>query len=88
MCALMYTSGTTGRPKGAIRNHGGSTLIALANALEMGFTRNDTALLVMPMCHANSLYFGTTFIHMGATCIIDDARSYDPQALLATLAQE
>lgn len=88
MCALMYTSGTTGRPKGAIRNHGGSTLIALANALEMGFTRNDTALLVMPMCHANSLYFGTTYIHMGATCIIDDARSYDPQALLATLAQE
>ncbi|MFN3495073.1 MAG: AMP-binding protein, partial [Hydrogenophaga sp.] len=31
-CALMYTSGTTGRPKGAIRNHGGSTLIALAAA--------------------------------------------------------
>ena len=88
MCALMYTSGTTGRPKGAIRNHGGSTLIALATALEMGFTRNDTALLVMPLCHANSLYFGTTFIHMGATCIIDDRRSYDPQALLATLAQE
>ena len=54
----------------------------------MGFTRNDTALLVMPLCHANSLYFGTTFIHMGATCIIDDRRSYDPEALLATLAQE
>jgi acyl-coenzyme A synthetase/AMP-(fatty) acid ligase len=33
MCALMYTSGTTGRPKGAIRNHGGNTLIALATAL-------------------------------------------------------
>ena len=32
----------------------------LATALEMGFTRDDTALLVMPMCHANSLYFGYT----------------------------
>lgn len=88
MCALMYTSGTTGRPKGAIRRHGGSTLIALATALEMGFTRDDTALLVMPLCHANSLYFGTTFIHMGGTCIVDDRRSFDPEALLATLAQE
>jgi len=87
-CALLYTSGTTGRPKGAIRSHAGSTLIALATALEMGFTRDDTALLVMPMCHANSLYFGTTFIHMGAMCVIDDRRSFDPEALVATLAHE
>lgn len=88
MCALMYTSGTTGRPKGAIRRHGGSTLIAMATALEMGFTQDDTALLVMPLCHANSLYFGTTFMHIGGTCIIDDRRSFDPEALLATLANE
>ena len=88
LCALMYTSGTTGRPKGAMRSHGGSSLIALATALEMGFTRNDTGLLVMPLCHANSLYFGTTFIHLGATCIVDDQRSFDPEALLATLAHD
>ena len=87
-CALMYTSGTTGRPKGAIRSHGGNTLIALATALEMNFTRDDTALLVMPMCHANSLYFGHTFIHLGASCVIDDSKSFDPQALLQTLARE
>ncbi|GAB3184104.1 class I adenylate-forming enzyme family protein [Hydrogenophaga aquatica] len=87
-CALMYTSGTTGRPKGAIRSHGGSTLIALATALEMGFTERDTALLVMPLCHANSLYFGTTFVHMGGTCVIDDRRSFDPEALLKTLADD
>ena len=88
MCALMYTSGTTGKPKGAIRNHQGSYLIALATALEMSFSKDDTGLLVMPMCHANSLYFATTFIHLGAACIVDDRRSYDPEALLATLSQE
>ena len=86
--ALMYTSGTTGRPKGAIRSHEGNTLIALATALEMGFSRDDTGLLVMPMCHANSLYFSHTFMHLGATCVIDDRRSFDPEALLATLAHE
>ncbi|MFN9449526.1 MAG: class I adenylate-forming enzyme family protein [Rubrivivax sp.] len=88
MAALMYTSGTTGKPKGVIRSHEGSALIALATALEMRFTRNDTALLVMPMCHANSLYFGQTFVHLGATCVIDDRRSVDPEALLATLANQ
>jgi acyl-CoA synthetase (AMP-forming)/AMP-acid ligase II len=88
MSALMYTSGTTGKPKGAIRSHEGSALIALATALEMRFTREDTALLVMPMCHANSLYFSQTFVHLGATCVIDDRRSFDPEALLATLAQQ
>ena len=88
MSALMYTSGTTGKPKGAMRSHEGSALIALATALEMRFTRDDTALLVMPMCHANSLYFSQTFVHLGATCVIDDRRSFDPEALLATLSRE
>lgn len=87
-CALMYTSGTTGRPKGAIRSHEGSSLLAFATALEFGFTRDDTGLLVMPLCHANSLYFATTFIHLGATCIVDDRRSFDPEALLGTLSQQ
>jgi len=86
--ALMYTSGTTGRPKGAIRNHEGSALLALATALEFGFSRDDNALLVMPMCHANSLYFGLTFIYLGATVVVDDRKSFDPEALLATLARE
>ena len=88
MSALMYTSGTTGKPKGAMRSHEGSALIALATALEMGFTANDTALLVMPMCHANSLYFSHTFTQLGATCVIDDRKSFDPEALLSTLCAE
>jgi acyl-CoA synthetase (AMP-forming)/AMP-acid ligase II len=86
--ALMYTSGTTGRPKGAVRNHEGNALIALATAVEFGFSRKDTALLVMPMCHANSLYFGVTFMYLGAPVVVDDHKSFDPEALLATLARE
>ncbi len=86
--ALMYTSGTTGRPKGVVRNHEGNALIALATALEFGFSRDDTGLLVMPMCHANSLYFGLTFMYLGATVVVDDHKSFDPEALLATLARE
>jgi hypothetical protein len=86
--ALMYTSGTTGKPKGAIRNHEGMALISLVTALDMGLTRDDTALLVMPMCHANSLNFGSTFTYIGATIVVDDRKSFDPEALLATIAAQ
>jgi fatty-acyl-CoA synthase len=86
--ALMYTSGTTGRPKGAMRSHAGNALIALVTALEFGLTRDDTTLLVMPLCHANSLYFSVTFAMLGATIVVDDRRSFDPAAVLRTLARE
>jgi acyl-CoA synthetase (AMP-forming)/AMP-acid ligase II len=86
--ALMYTSGTTGRPKGAMRNHEGNALLAFATALEFGLSGDDNGLLVMPQCHANSLYFSVTFAMLGATIIVDDRKSFDPEALLAKLASE
>ena len=85
-CALMYTSGTTGKPKGAIRSHEASTLIAYATAMEMGFTKEDKALLVMPLCHANSLYFANTFMHLGACIVIDDSASFDPARVMECLS--
>jgi acyl-CoA synthetase (AMP-forming)/AMP-acid ligase II len=86
--ALMYTSGTTGKPKGAIRNHEGMALISLVTALDMGLTCDDTALLVMPMCHANSLNFASTFTYIGATVVVDDRKSFDAEALLNTMATQ
>ncbi|CUH61579.1 Long-chain-fatty-acid--CoA ligase FadD13 [Thalassobacter stenotrophicus] len=64
---LMYTSGTTGNPKGAIRSHRGMAMLALMTQVELGLRRQDDALLVMPMCHANSLNFFTAFLGIGAT---------------------
>ncbi len=86
--ALMYTSGTTGRPKGAMRSHEGNALLALVTALEFGLTRDDSGLLVMPLCHANSLYFSVTFVMLGATIVVDDRPHFDPDALLGLLARE
>jgi acyl-CoA synthetase (AMP-forming)/AMP-acid ligase II len=85
--ALMYTSGTTGRPKGAIRSHRASAQLSLSTDVEMGFGRNDTALLVMPMCHANSLYFFNAFTYCGASCVVYDRKSFDPEHLLRTLSE-
>lgn len=83
---LMYTSGTTGKPKGAMRSHGSHALLNFATLLDMKFDHDDTCLLVMPMCHANSLNFASAFAYAGATCCVYDVKSFEPEHLLQTLA--
>ena len=84
---LMYTSGTTGKPKGAIRNHRGGAMLSLVTEVELGISRHDAALLVMPMCHANSLYFFGAFSYCGAACTVYSRKSFDPEHLIRTLAE-
>jgi len=83
---LMYTSGTTGKPKGAIRNHRGGAMLSLVTEVELGISRRDAALLVMPMCHANSLYFFGAFSYCGAPCTVYSRKHFDPEHLIRTLA--
>jgi acyl-CoA synthetase (AMP-forming)/AMP-acid ligase II len=83
--ALMYTSGTTGRPKGAIRTHAASAALSLVTDVELGFTRRDNGLLVMPMCHANSLFFAVSLTYCGAACRIHNKASFDAEEVLAEL---
>ena len=84
---LMYTSGTTGKPKGAIRNHRGGAMLSLVTEIELGLSRHDSALLVMPMCHANSLYFYGAFSFCGGACAVYNRKSFDPEHLVRTLAE-
>lgn len=84
---LMYTSGTTGHPKGAIRSHRGMAMLALMTQVELGLHRDDDALLVMPMYHANSLNFFTAFAYFGSTVTIFSRRSFDPVLCLRTFAE-
>ncbi|MEM7745368.1 MAG: AMP-binding protein [Pseudomonadota bacterium] len=83
---LMYTSGTTGNPKGAIRGHGGMAMLGLMTEIELGFGRRDEGLLVMPMCHANSLNFFTSFLYCGAATSVFSRASFDPDLCLRTFA--
>ncbi len=85
---IMYTSGTTGRPKGAIRSHQSYALFYLLNALEFGFGRDDVGLAVMPMCHVNSVFYGFVFTYLGASVCVYDRKSFDPEHLLGVLADE
>lgn len=82
---LMYTSGTTGNPKGAIRSHRGMSMLALMTQVELSLKRKDNALLVMPMCHANSLNFFTSFLSIGATVTVFNRANFDAALCLRTI---
>ena len=84
---LMYTSGTTGRPKGVLRSHKAATHLSLVTDIELGVHREDGALLVMPMCHANSLNFFAAFAYCGGEVSIYSRRSFDPEHCMRTLAE-
>ena len=84
---LMYTSGTTGNPKGAIRGHRGMVMLAFMTQVELGLSRKDDALLVMPMCHANSLNFFTSFLYIGATVTIFSRPSFDAALCLRSIGE-
>ena len=49
--ALLYTSGTTGDPKGVVYHHRGAYLNALANALAFGLKPDSVYLWTLPMFH-------------------------------------
>lgn len=85
---FMYTSGTTGKPKGVVRTHESYIAFYVTNIAEMGFNRDDIGLMVMPMCHVNSIFYSFSFTYAQAGVCVYDRLSFDPEHLLQTLAEE
>ena len=68
---LMYTSGTTGRPKGVMITHANLTWKNVAHLMEFGFTSSDLGLACGPLYHVGALDLTTTtLIAAGATIIL------------------
>ncbi|MCK4908919.1 MAG: long-chain-fatty-acid--CoA ligase [Planctomycetes bacterium] len=85
---LLYTSGTTGQPKGVVRSHESYIAFYLINAVDFEFTANDICLNIMPLSHVNSTFFSFIFPYIGGTVYIHPARKFDPVEILEIIDRE
>jgi fatty-acyl-CoA synthase len=81
MCIIMYTSGTTGRPKGAMLTHGNLTWNAVNVLVDHDLTADERALVSAPLFHTAGLNMLTLPVLLkGGTCVL--VESFDPAATL------
>nr|MBA2441698.1 long-chain fatty acid--CoA ligase [Rubrobacter sp.] len=87
--ALCYTSGTTGRPKGALYSHRALVLHSMMSSMASTFSIGDTdcVLPVVPMFHVNAwgLPFSSTL--SGAKQVLPGPH-LDPESLLSAYQEE
>lgn len=82
---IVYTSGTTGRPKGAVLTQGAMTWNAINSTLMHDLTSDDHILTTLPLFHVGGLNIQTLpALHAGARLTLH--RRFDAGATLAAIA--
>jgi len=84
----IYTSGTTGVPKGVVRSHQSYVAFYLINAVDFGFSEKDKGMVIMPLFHVNSTFYGPLFLYIGASLYVGRDKGFDPVELLCALNDE
>ena len=83
---LLYTSGTTGRPKGVPRSHAADRAGGLSQALQHGYAHGDRTLGVMPLYHTMGIH-SLLAMHLVGGCYVPQAR-WVPQDALRLIEEE
>ncbi|WP_128981979.1 acyl-CoA synthetase [Streptomyces roseicoloratus] len=81
VCVIMYTSGTTGRPKGAMLTHGNLVWNAVNVLVDHDLLADETALVSAPLFHTGALnMLALPVLLKGGACVL--AESFDPGGTL------
>jgi fatty-acyl-CoA synthase len=85
-CIIMYTSGTTGRPKGAMLTHGNLTWNAINVLVDTDLIADERALVSAPLFHTAGLNMLTLPVLLkGGTCVLVEA--FEPNATFDLIEQ-
>ena len=82
---LLYTSGTTGNPKGVVYHHRGAYLNALGNVLATHMTNETVYLWTLPMFHCDGWTFTWSVTAVAGTHVC--LRRVDPAVIFPAIAE-
>ena len=83
---MLYTSGTTGRPKGVPRSHAADRAAGWSQALQHGYLWCDRTLGVMPLYHTMGIH-SLLAMHLVGGCFVPQAR-WDPEQALRLIGEQ
>ena len=83
---IMYTSGTTGLPKGAVHTQSSGYWSSVNGALTFDVRNGDRYQVCLPMFHIGALYPAQAMVHLGATNVI--LREFDPYVAWKVIDEE
>jgi malonyl-CoA/methylmalonyl-CoA synthetase len=86
LAAILYTSGTTGKPKGAMLTHGNLASNALTLKDYWRFSADDRLLHALPIFHTHGLFVGTN-VTLAAGCSMLFLPRFDLAEVIAGLAR-
>ena len=84
--SLLYTSGTTGNPKGVVYHHRGAYLNAVGNMITFGLGRDSVYLWTLPMFHCDGWTFTWAVTAANATHVC--LRKVDPAVIYPLIRDE
>jgi feruloyl-CoA synthase len=87
LAEILYTSGTTGKPKGCLHSHSSVIMAGTTGALAVKLDQQDRLLMAMPIWHSsplNNWFMGTQYVG-GVTVLI---REYHPLHFLQAVQNE
>lgn len=80
---IMFTSGTTGRPRGAVLTHNNLFFGSCTVAFSVDWRMEDRVLVALPLFHIGALIYVIINVHRGATSVL--MKSFTPDGFLATI---